>query len=38
MYGKRALVGVGTESLLHGWMRPALNLGINLTSFQKVSK
>lgn len=38
MYAKRTLVGVGTDSLLHGWIRPVLTLDINPVSFQKVSK
>lgn len=38
MYTKKTLVGVGTESLLHGWLRPVLPLHINHVSFQKVSK
>lgn len=38
MYAKRTLVGVGTDSLLHGWIRPVLTLDINPISFQKVSK
>lgn len=38
MYAKRTLVGVGTESLLHRWVRPVLTLDINPMSFQKVSK
>lgn len=38
MHAKRTLVGVGTDSLLHGWIRPVLTLDINPISFQKVSK